>query len=182
MTPEDEPRAGVAPRHHRAELLFGLAAFGLAAVLLARLGAETTWIEGEPLVRQPGFWPAISLGGMLLFGAAELFGTWRRNRGRAGQPLGPEVLAWARGGEFALWFMAYVWVVPRIGYLPATLVFCPLLALRLGYRRPWTLLAAALTGLTVVVLFKTLLQVKIPGGAVYEALPAGLRNVMIQYF
>ena len=40
-------------------------------------------------------------------------------------------------------------------------------------------MAAAGVGLFTVVLFKSLLQVKIPGGAVYEFLPGALRNFMI---
>ena len=41
---------------------------------------------------------------------------------------------------------------------------------------------AALTGGVIVLLFKTILSVKIPGGALYEMLPAGLRVVMMAYF
>lgn len=175
-------RGGITPRHHRAELVFGIAAFGAVVFLMSRLGAETVWAAGKPLTAQPGFWPAISIGGMLLCGALELLGAWRRNRGHAGRPVLPEILGWVRALEFALWFMAYVWAVPRLGYLPSTLIFCTALTLRLGYRS-WRMIgAAAATGLAVVVIFKSLLAVGIPGGAVYELLPPGLRNVLIQYF
>jgi hypothetical protein len=183
MSEEDgqDPRARVGPPHHRAEIVFGLAAFGLALVLLARLGAETRWVAGQPLVAQPAFWPAVAIIGMTLFGALELVGVWRRNAARRGRPALPEVAVWLRALEFAAWFMVYVWAVPWLGYLPATLVFCTALTLRLGYRSRRMIGAALLTGLATVVVFKSLLAVKIPGGAVYEYLPAGLRNFMILY-
>ena len=84
--------------------------------------------------------------------------------------------------EFAGWFLVYVLVVPTIGYLLATLLFCLLLTWRLGYRSKSRLVAAALTGLAVVLVFKSMLSVKIPGGEIYEFLPAALRNFMILNF
>ncbi|MEM8741541.1 MAG: tripartite tricarboxylate transporter TctB family protein [Pseudomonadota bacterium] len=180
----DEPSQagpGLEPPHHRAEIVFGAVAFGAALVLLALLGRETTWVNGQPLTRQPGFWPAVSIGGMLLCGAAELFRVWRRDRHAGGAPIGPELVRWLRAGEFVAWFMAYVWLVPQLGYLPVTLAFCAILAWRLGYRSARILWMALATGLTVVVVFKSLLKVSIPGGAVYEALPQTLRNFMILY-
>ena len=94
----------------------------------------------------------------------------------------PEVLTWLRAGEYVLWFMAYVYAVPTVGYLPCTIIFTVLLALRMGYRKASTLGWAALAGILIVVVFKSLLQVKIPGAAAYEYLPDGLRNIMIVYF
>jgi hypothetical protein len=58
---------------------------------------------------------------------------------------------------------------------------CVLLALRLGYNArmaAWS----AVGGLATVLLFKTFLSVKVPGGAIYEYLPNGLRAFMITYF
>ena len=56
------------------------------------------------------------------------------------------------------------------------------LAFRAGYRGPRMLCAAALTGLSIVLIFKTTLSVKIPGGAIYEYLPDIFRNFMIVNF
>jgi len=89
--------------------------------------------------------------------------------------------AWFGALEYAGYFLLYVAAVPRLGYLPATLLALPLLTWRLGYRAPRMLIISALFGVTVVVLFKSLLQVKIPGGSVYELLPAAARNFMILY-
>jgi hypothetical protein len=93
-----------------------------------------------------------------------------------------EVWGWVRSLEYAGWFMAYVFIVPRLGYLGTTVIFAVLLALRAGYRDTRTFLAMAVTGTAIVVLFKSLLQVKIPGGAVYEFLPTALRSFMLTYF
>ena len=45
------------------------------------------------------------------------------------------------------------------------------------------MLIAAIGGAAIiVVIFKSFLQVMIPGGAIYEALPGGLRQFMLTYF
>ncbi|MEZ5811742.1 MAG: tripartite tricarboxylate transporter TctB family protein [Rhizobiaceae bacterium] len=172
----------VEARHHRAEIIFGVASFAIALALLSQVGNQTTWADGEPWVKQPAFWPLVSIVGMTLFGALELFFSWRRNSTGRGDSIPAEVLFWTRAIEFALWFMAYVWAVPLAGYLPVTVVFCILLTLRLGYRGARPLLWAAVIGAATVVVFKSLLSVKIPGALWYDYLPDGLRNIMILYF
>jgi hypothetical protein len=179
--PPDPAEPGRA-RHHRAEIVFGGLSFAIALFLLSQIGTETTWVAHQPFVRQPAFWPVVSIVGMTAFGGFELWSTVRALRGRGGAAIGPEIGLWLRAIEYLAWFMAYVWVVPVAGYLPTTMVFCPLLGWRLGYRRPRALLAAVATGIVTVVVFKTLLGVKIPGGLVYDYLPAAIRNAMIVYF
>ena len=66
-----------------------------------------------------------------------------------------------------------------VSRLPATVLFCLVLTYRLGYRGAKFHVAAALTAVATVVVFKSFLGVKIPGGAVYEYLPAALRNFMV---
>ncbi len=78
--------------------------------------------------------------------------------------------------------MAYVYLTPQVGYLISTIVFMLFLALRAGYRSAKLLIAAGLAGFAIVLMFKTFLSVKIPGGAVYEALPDALRSFMIVNF
>ena len=73
-------------------------------------------------------------------------------------------------------------VVPLLGYLLSTVLFTVLMAFRQGYLSTRYLVAAALMGLAIVLVFKTGLSVKIPGGAIYEYLPGGLRNFMILNF
>lgn len=164
--------------------LFALAFLALTMLCLSQIGSQTKFSASGALAAQPRFWPAVGLGGMALFGALHLAGLWRR-RGPAPDlvaDLGAVFADAARVGEFALWFMVYVWVTPLAGYLPSTIAFMLGLGIRLGYRDRRMLGIAALTGGVIVMLFKTLLAVKIPGGALYELLPAGWRAMMIAYF
>ena len=158
--------------------LFALAFLALSLLCLSQIGSQTKFSASGALVAQPRFWPAVGLGGMALFGALHLAGLWHRR----GLPFGAVCADALRVGEFALWFMIYVWVTPLAGYLPSTVAFMTCLGLRLGYRDRRMLGIAALTGGVIVLLFKTILSVKIPGGALYEALPSGLRAMMIAYF
>ncbi len=171
-----------AGRRHRAEIVFGVLSFGVALFLLSQIGAETTSAENRPFIRQPAFWPTVAILGMLVFGAFELGSTWRALRTRQSGAIGAEVIRWLLALEYFVWFLAYVWAVPLLGYLPTTILFCAALGYRLGYRRRRALLAAVLTGLGTVVLFKSILGVKIPGGILYEYLPDGIRNALILYF
>jgi hypothetical protein len=185
-TPETEQRVDLSElsvgRRHAAEIVFGVLSFAFALFLLTRIGAETTWLDGQPFVRQPAFWPTVAIVGMTVFGAFELWSTRRAlQAGRVGK-IGPEVLKWFAALEYLGWFLVYVWIVPVLGYLPTTILFCASLTFRLGYRRGRTILAAVVTGVVVVVVFKSLLEVKIPGGIVYDYLPAAIRNAMILYF
>jgi hypothetical protein len=161
------------------EYFFIVLLFVFSVFLLSQLGEQTSYSTKGKLVAQPAFWPAIAVGGMTLFSGLHLLTRYQKNMT---QGLGFEIFTWAKTLEYVAWFMVYVNAVPYIGYLPATLIFCLLLAFRLGYRRKQTLLLAMLTGFGIVVGFKTLLSVKIPGGAVYEYLPQALRNLMIINF
>ena len=149
-----------------------------ALFLLSQLGAETKFSAKGQLFAQPRFWPAVGLIAMVAFGAAHFFFAWAARTGGEVR----EVAFWLRSIEYLAWFMVYVAVVPVIGYLAATLLFTVLLAFRQGYRGAGHLGAAAALGLAIVLVFKTGLAVKIPGGAVYEYLPSGLRSFMIVNF
>jgi len=164
--------------NNRARLLLGCCALVASTVLLLFLGEETRFTAGKSLAAQPRFWPAISLTGMWLFSILFVFAHWRA---QGGQVL-KEVWLWLRALEYLAWFMAYVYLMPMLGYLPATLLFMCLLTLRLGYRNLRYLLIAAVIAVVIVLFFKTALAVKIPGGAIYEYLPDSLRNFMIINF
>lgn len=154
--------------------------FLLFALLLAsKLGTETTWVKRTKLFAQPAFWPTVGIFGMLAFAAVQVFGAMisKRSVGRFG-----ETLVWARSIEFAIWFMAYVLLTPKLGYLPTTLAFTLALTIRAGFRGRVYFVAALGVGFFIVVVFKSFLQVKIPGGAIYDFLPDALRNFMILNF
>ncbi len=160
------------------DLVFAVLFLAFSLFLLSQLGDETKWIKGTKLFVQPSFWPTISIAGMCLFALGHLLGSVFSNKpgGRA-----REVLLWIRSIEYALWFMAYVWIVPVIGYLPSTLIFIVLLILRVGYREKSLYVSGLLMGVAIVVVFKAFLSVKIPGGQIYEHLPDGIRNFMLLY-
>ena len=161
------------------DIVFAWIFLAFSLFLLSQLGSETTWKEGGRLAAQAPFWPTIAVWSMVVFSAFHLVGSMLSPRvpGRW-----KEVGLWVRSFEYAMWFMVYVFSVPVLGYLAATVVATVLLAMRVGYRTPRWLLLAALSAFVVVLIFKTFLAVKVPGGAVYEYLPQALRAFMIQYF
>ncbi len=173
------------------DLVFGVFFVVFSLVLLSQLGSETQWVKGAKLFAQPGFWPAIGLTGMSLFAMGHLLSSVRALRpGSAGvsstgassiESTTREIWFWSRSLEYAVWFMVYVWIVPLIGYLPASLIFATALTLRVGYHDKSMLLKAAGMSVAIVVIFKSLLSVKIPGGQLYEQLPDGIRNFMLLY-
>ncbi|MEM1162883.1 MAG: tripartite tricarboxylate transporter TctB family protein [Pseudomonadota bacterium] len=167
------------PQHRPGNVIFAALFFLAAIFLLSQLGEQTKFsaktIWSKKTFAQPAFWPAVGVGGMALFGLMNLVQSWlRRTRGE-----GVEAAFWLRPFEYLAWFMGYVFTVPVIGYLPATLIFAVALGWRAGYRTRRMLGLAALTGAGIVLVFKTALSVKIPGGAVYEYLPEAIRNFAI---
>lgn len=160
----------------RGQILFALGFVALSVLLLAQIGSQTRWTERTAFFSQPRFWPAVGLGGMVLLGGLHLKRLpWRRLTldDRA------ELRRWASVLEYAVWFLVYVLLVPLLGYLPVTLLFVPLLAWRMGYRSGFMMGISLVFAVAVVVMFKSFLGVKIPGGAVYEYLPGGLRSFFI---
>lgn len=161
------------------DIVFAWVVLALSLFLLLQLFQQTEVRSGAKFAAQPRFWPAVSLSGMTFFALFHLLGSaWsERIEGRWS-----EVLLWARSVEYAVWFIAYAAIVPYAGYLPTTLIVALLLTIRVGFRRRFILAVAVFCGFVVVVLFKTLLQVKLPAGQIYEYLPDGLRHIMLNYF
>ena len=152
------------------DFVISLVSFLFALGLLVAMPNQVTWVEGQPLYAQPAFWPTVAVIAMVGFSGLHLLGAMvsTRIRGRT-----QEILYWLKSLEFAVWFIAYVLIVPKIGYLPATILFTTALTFRLGYRR-WTWFAGAVVfSVAVVIIFKGFLQVKIPAGDIYSLLPAG---------
>jgi hypothetical protein len=160
------------------EILFATITIVIAMALLASVPWQTTWLPGKGFASQPRFWPVLSLSGMVLFGLLNAFSRARvtRTPGRW-----QEALVWLRSLEFIGWYLLYVIAIPLIGYLLATILFCSGLALRLGYRG-LAVGTAAVFGFMVVLFFKTIMNVKIPGGALYELAPEQLRYFLLRYF
>lgn len=161
------------------DLVFSIICLLFSLFLAANLSTETTWANNTKLFAQPAFWPYAAVTTMVIFSGLHLIsalvspaldGRWT------------EIAFWIRSVEFAGWFMIYVIAVPQLGYLPTTVLFAIALTLRLGYRSARYMAAATIFGVSVVVVFKAFLQVKVPGGAIYEFLPTSLRAFMLTYF
>ena len=161
------------------DIVFAWVALVVSVFLLSQIMDQTTWRNGGKLFAQPRFWPAVSLGGMAVFAAFHLLGSAlsERIQGRW-----QEVWLWVSSLEYAGWFVAYALVVPYAGYMPSTVLFALGLALRVGYRKASILIAAALSAVIIVVVFKTVLKVNLPAGLIYHSLPDGLRQFMLTYF
>ncbi len=163
----------------RGQLIFALAFFALSVLLLSLITEQTRWVAKTRFVAQPRFWPAVGLGGMVVMGGLHLwYLPWRRLT----RFDWAEARKWAVVVEYALWFLAYVTLVPMIGYLPVTVAFVPALSWRMGYRDRVMIWIGVCFAIAVVVLFKSFLSVKIPGGALYEYLPGALRSFFILNF
>lgn len=161
------------------DIVFALVFLLFSIWLLTHLSTQTTWKPGAKLVAQARFWPMIGVVGMVFFGSLHAIGSLLSPRipGRW-----KEISLWLRSVEYALWFMVYVILVPILGYLIVTILICFLLALRAGYRSRKMLVSAVVAGVVVVIVFKSFLQVKLPGGQVYEYLPTAPRSFMLTYF
>jgi len=175
---EDDHPACAHLERHAGEILFVTVTMLIALALLAAIPWQTTWLPGKGFAAQPRFWPALSLGGVVLFGLINAL-----SRARVARTPGrwQEAALWLRSLEFIGWYMLYVLAIPVIGYLAATLSFCAGLALRMGYRGRTVWIAAAF-GLFVVLFFKSAMNVKIPSGAIYDFAPEQLRYILIRYF
>jgi len=161
------------------DIVFAWLILAVSLFLLSQIADQTVYKKGAKLFAQPRFWPAVSLSLMSAFAAFHLLGSAfsERIEGRW-----REVLLWCSSLEYAGWFIGYAMLVPIAGYLPTTVVFALALTLRAGYRSRVALLSALGAAIVIVLLFKTFLQVKLPSGLIYEYLPDGIRQIMLNYF
>ena len=160
------------------DIVFAILFLLLSLFLLSQLYAETAWVKRTNWYAQPRFWPAVSLIGMAIFACLHFIGSVCSPRipGRW-----KEVGFWLSSLEYVLYFLVYVVLVPQLGYLPSTVLFTLFLTLRVGERRPVNLLSAVSFAIAVAVVFRAFLQVKIPAGRIYEALPDGIRAFALTY-
>ncbi|MDF3413027.1 tripartite tricarboxylate transporter TctB family protein [Sulfitobacter sp. M57] len=161
------------------DIVFAVVVFAFTLLLLSQLFEQTAYQSRGKFVAQPRFWPAVSLIGMTGFAAFHLIGSALSERiyGRWGA-----IWNWIKSVEYAVWFIAYAASVPYAGYLPTTVIFAVLLSLRAGYRSGKMIGIAVVCSIAVVLLFKTILKVNLPAGQIYNALPDGLRQIMLTYF
>ncbi len=170
------------------EKAFAILMAMLSSFLLYSIPQETQWFSGMAVSKQPRFWPAMCIIGLSLFAFSYGFSVWRKAAAMTNNnddinttELG-EMKHWLGPIEFVGYFLLYVVSVPWLGYLLATLVYFLLMTWRMGYRKQSMFWISAATGLLIVLVFKTLLQVKITSGAWYELLPDGWATFMIINF
>ena len=166
------------------DLVFAMLMLLIVLVLLVSIPFETKWFDGVPLVKQPRLWPTFCLLGMALFGFLYSIQIWRNYKIQLGQLQAElnELSSWLRPLEFVFYFVLYVWSVPLAGYLLSTLLFFSLLTIRAGYRTLLMFWVSLATGFGIVVVFKSLLQVKVASGAIYDYLPDGWATFFMIYF
>ena len=164
-----------------AELFFALMLTAGSVLLLSLIGDQIKYFSSKPFFKQPGLWTSIGLVGMVLSGILYSLTLWlgKSRLPKKNQSLINELLVWMRSVEYLIWFMAYVLAVPWAGYLSATVVLGVLLTFRLGYKEQKYYTAIVATAIAIVVIFKSLLLVKIPGGALYDFFPDAIRNFLI---
>jgi len=94
-----------------------------------------------------------------------------------------ELHQWMRAIEFVAYFIAYTLIVPILGYLVSTISFGLFLTLRLGYRSKRWIGISLLSSFTIVLIFRTFLQIKTPVQIwLYDQLPVAAKSFMLSYF
>jgi len=161
------------------DVVFAWLFLAFSVFLLSQLSSQAPWKSDAKIFSQPAFWPTVSVILMTFFAAINLLSSLLSARidGRW-----VEVWQWIKSAEYAGWFMAYVYLVPVLGYLPITIIFALLLGYRAGYRSAKVFARLVLAAIVIVLVFKTFLQVRIPGAAIYEYLPTAIRSFMLTYF
>jgi hypothetical protein len=164
---------------HTGQRIFAICVLLCAITLLFFADTELKWKRNASFHVQPGFWSIMAISGMAIFAIIQLvMSPWKFTR-----PVGFDSWQWLRNWfgpvEFVAYFLIYVYLVPWLGYLPSTLLVFPLLVIRAGYRGFKYLAYSWIVGLFIVILFKSLLQVKIPGGELYSIFPDAIRNFLV---
>ena len=85
--------------------------------------------------------------------------------------------------EYVAYFIGYTLLVPILGYLVSTLLLGTFLTWRLGYRTTSWMVTGFAASFAVVIVFRTLLQIKTPVSIwLYNQLPDAARAFMLTYF
>ena len=167
-------------RRHQSpgDLVFAIFLLLASLFLLLFLFEETKWINGTSWFSQPRFWPAVSIFGMVIFAFFNLIALLNSTQKPSSKN---EVVFWFRSLEYVFYFLLYVILVPIIGYFTATLLFAILVVIRSGRFTSRKLFFAVLFSILVVLLFRGILEVKIPGGEIYNYLPLNIRTFALLY-
>ena len=170
-------------RRGRGDFVFSAVALVVALLLLWQFAAESGWNQRDlpqhrvgKILKQPWVGPLMCMSIIVPAALLNLHASWRARRRDARLRLPDrtayELGQWARSFEFIAYFIAYTWIIGILGYLVSTVLFGLFLTFRLGYRsRRWVAISLA-SGFAVVVVFRTLLQIKTPVNIwLYNLLP-----------
>lgn len=162
--------------------------------LINYVGYQFGWVEIEgratrlgTILKQSWFVPMLCLLVLVPAALLNLRHSWnvRRWRQRFLLPTNAhyEHEKYLRAIEFVGYFVVYTLTVPWLGYLASTLLFGVYLTWRLGYRSLKWLAIALASSLSIVVVFRTMLQIKTPNSIwLYDLLPSAQRAFMLTYF
>jgi len=149
-------------------LMGGGAILGLSALFYAQTLSER--FATAPLARNPMAFPRLltlllALGGAVVIAQA----LFTRRGAMPGEGVAP--VNWPRAVLITAMVGGYFWAFESVGFLPATLVFLPLVIVVLGYRR--ALVIVPVTAVTLVglwYLFARVFQIRPPGPGMDELL------------
>jgi len=117
------------------------------------------------------FWPLIALGASALFSVVLLISSVKKfRREGAAEDLAPEAVAEKKRQRITVTlsvvcFLAYLVLVPWIGFILSTLIYVPAFALALGERRKWVLLVSPfLLTAIIVAVFAKFITIPFPKG------------------
>ena len=94
-----------------------------------------------------------------------------------------ELSQWLKSLEFIVYFLVYTNIITIFGYLISTIIFAIFLTYRLGYRSLTWIARSAIAAFIVVIIFRSILQIKTPVNIwLYKYFPQNLEVFMKIYF
>jgi len=94
-----------------------------------------------------------------------------------------ELFQWLKSLEFIVYFLIYTNIITIFGYLISTVIFAIFLTTRLGYRSLKWILRSAIAAFIIVIIFRSILQIKTPVNIwLYKYLPDNFEVFMKIYF
>ena len=94
-----------------------------------------------------------------------------------------ELFQWLKSLEFIFYFLIYTNIITIFGYLISTVIFAIFLTTRLGYRSLEWILRSAIAAFIIVIIFRSILQIKTPVNIwLYKFLPQNFEVFMKIYF
>ncbi len=156
-------------RRGRGDFVFSIVILVVALILLWQFAAESGWDKRElpqrrvgKILKQPWVGPLMCMSIIVPAALHNPFASWRARRRDARLRL-PDRTAYEIGQSARSFeFIAYTWVIGILGYLVSAVLFGLFLTLRLGYRSGRWIAISLAAGLSVVVVFRKLLQIKTP--------------------